>query len=69
MNSLKKTARGAGILYVILDVLLIFSGMYVDPKLYVPGDAAATVSSILEFEWLFRLGFVSNLAGQIVSLF
>jgi hypothetical protein len=43
--------------------------MYVDPKLYVPGDAAATVSSILEFEWLFRLGFVSNLAGQIVSLF
>lgn len=69
MNSLKKTARGAGILYVIMDACLIFSGMYVDPKLYVPGDAVATVSNILVSEWLFRLGFVSNLVGQILFLF
>jgi len=69
MNSLKKTARVAGILYIIMDVCLIFSGMYVDPKLYVPGDAVATVSNILASEWLFRLGFVSNLVGQILFLF
>jgi hypothetical protein len=43
--------------------------MYVDSKLYVPGDAAATVSKILASEWLFRLGFVINLVGQICFLF
>ena len=51
MNLLKKTARSAGILYVMMDVCLIFSGMYVDPKLYVPGDAVSTVSNILASEW------------------
>ena len=69
MNSLKKTARVAGILYIIMDVCLIFSGLYVDPKLYVPGDAVATISNILASEWLFRLGFVSSLVGQIIFLF
>ena len=69
MNSLKKTARGAGILYLIMDVFMIFSGMVVDPKIYVPGDAVATVSNILAFEWLFRLGFVSWIVGFIVFLF
>lgn len=69
MNSLKRTARVAGILYIIMDVCLIFSGMYVDPKLYVPGDTVATVGNILGSEWLFRLGFVSNLVGLMLQLF
>jgi hypothetical protein len=50
MNSLKKTARSAGILYIIMDVFMIFGGMYVDSKIYVHGDAVATVSNILAFE-------------------
>jgi hypothetical protein len=49
MNSLKKTARGAGILYIIMDVFMIFSGMVVDPKIYVSGDAVATASNILGY--------------------
>lgn len=69
MNPNMKTARVAGIVYVIMDVFMIFSGMYVDPKIYVPGDAAATVSNIQASEWLFRLGIVSNLVGQIIFLF
>lgn len=69
INSLKKTARVAGMLYIIMDICLIFSGMYVDPKLYVPGDTVATVGNILGFQWLFRLGFVSNLVGLILQLF
>src|SRR3972149_8657997 len=69
MNSLKKTARTAGILYIIMDVFMIFGGMYVDSKIYIPGDAVATVSNILAFEWLFRLGFVSFLVGLILQLF
>jgi len=69
MNSLKKIARGAGILYIIMDVPMIFSGMVVDPKIYVPGDAVATASNILASEWLFRLDVVSNLVGPILFLF
>ena len=69
MNSLQKTARSAGILYVMMAVCLIFSGMVVDQKLYVPGDAVATASNILASEWLFRLDVVSNLVGQILFLF
>jgi hypothetical protein len=69
MNSLKKIARGAGILYILMDVPMIFSGMIVDPKIYVPGDAVATASNILASEWLFRLDVVSNLVGPILFLF
>jgi hypothetical protein len=63
----QKTARVAGILYILMDGFI--GGMYVDSKIYVPGDAMATVSNILASEWLFRLGFVSNLVGLILQLF
>jgi hypothetical protein len=69
MNSLKKTARVAGILYFIMDIFMIFSGMIVDPKIYVPGDAVATAGNVLKFGWLFRLGFVSNIVGFTIYLF
>jgi hypothetical protein len=69
MNSLKKTARGAGILYGILVVFKIFSGLIVDLKIYVPGDAVTTTSNILAFERLFRLAVVSNLVSEILFLF
>lgn len=69
MNSLSRTARGAGILYVIMDVFMIFSGMIVDPQIYVPGDAVATASNILASEWLFRLDVVSNIVGFVIYLF
>ncbi len=69
MNSNKKTARIAGLWYLIMAVCSIFSMVYVDSKLYVTGDAIATVSKILASEWLFRLSFVSNLVGQICFLF
>jgi len=69
MNSNKKTARIAGMWYLLLAIFSGFSMMYVDSTLYVTGDAAATVSRIRESEWLFRLGFVSNLIGQTCFLF
>lgn len=68
-NLLNKKARSAGILYIIMAGFLIFSGMYVDPKLFVSGDAMSTVSNILSSAWLFRLGFVGNLVGYILNLF
>jgi hypothetical protein len=68
MNTLKNTARIAGILYIITDLFMIFSGMIVDPKIYVPGDAVSTSRNILEYAGLFRLGFVSNIIGHIIFL-
>jgi hypothetical protein len=66
--SQQKTARIAGLLYLLLAVCYLFSTMYVDAKLFVAGDAAATVSNIQASEWLYRLGIVSILVGNIAFL-
>ena len=69
MNTNKKTARIAGLWYLLVAIFGAFNGMFVDPKLYVSGDAAATVNSILASERLFRLGIMSNLICTICFLF
>jgi hypothetical protein len=43
--------------------------MFIESKLYVSGDAAATVNNILESERLFRLAILSNLITTICFLF
>lgn len=60
MNSIKKTARFAGLLYLIMAITGIF-GQYVRSTLIIYGDATATASNILTSEWLFRIGFMSDL--------
>ena len=60
MNSIQKTARVAGLLYLIIAVCAGFSFGYMRTTLIVPGDAAATVSNLLASEWLFRLGIVAD---------
>jgi len=60
INALKKTARLAGILILIMSPFAIFGMMYVPSNLMVPGDAAATASNIMASEGLFRLGMVSD---------
>jgi hypothetical protein len=61
MNSTKKTARLAGVLYLVNGVTGFFSIIYVPGKLIVSGNAAATANNILASERLFRLGIVSEL--------
>jgi hypothetical protein len=58
--SLKKTARIAGILILIMSPFAVFSMMYVPSSIIVPGDAWATASNIMASEVLFRLGIVSD---------
>ena len=60
MNSLNKTARIAGFMYLGNIITGIF-GQVVRSTLIVPGDAGATAKNIMASEWLFRLGFVSDL--------
>ncbi len=70
MNSTKKTARIAGLLYLVNGVTGFFSIIYVPGKLIVSGNAAATANNILASERFFRLGIVSELtcAAEFVFL-
>jgi len=59
-HSPQAVARFAGLLYLLIAICSGFSFGYVRTTLIVPGDAAATVSSILASEWLFRLGIAAD---------
>jgi hypothetical protein len=69
MNSTKKAARVAGLLYVVFSVFGFIGLLYVPSRLIVSTDAAATARNILASESLFRMGIVSNLIGQIGFIF
>jgi hypothetical protein len=68
MNSTKKTARLAGMLYLITILFGIFAEVFVRSSLIVPGDAATTASNILGSESLFRIGFMSDLIMMVFYL-
>src|SRR6266702_4537599 len=70
MNSTKKTARIAGLLYLVNGVTGFFSIIYVPGKLIVSGNTAATANNILASERLFRLDVVSELicAAEFIYL-
>jgi hypothetical protein len=55
-NSIQKTARFAGVLYLIITVAAIIAHIYVPSNIIVPGDAAATANNIMNNETLFRFG-------------
>ena len=69
MNSTKRTARVAGLLYLLMGITGFFSLMYVPGKLIVRGNAAATAANILASESLFRLGVASNLIAAAIFIF
>ena len=70
MNSTKKTARIAGLLYLVNGVTGFFGIIYVPSRLIVSGNAATTANNILASERLFRLGIASELicAAEFVFL-
>ncbi|MBI2429053.1 MAG: DUF4386 domain-containing protein [Ignavibacteriales bacterium] len=54
MNPTKKTARYAGLLYLLWIITGLYGLLYVPSKIFVKGDAAATSANILANEFLFR---------------
>ena len=68
MDSNKKIARTAGLLYLIVITTGIFSLAYVPSQITVQGNALATVNNIVRSELLFRLGIVSELIQYTVWL-
>ncbi|HLG13491.1 MAG TPA: DUF4386 domain-containing protein [Blastocatellia bacterium] len=64
-----KSARVAGVLYLLMAISAPIGLIYVPGKLMVPGDAAATVDRLRASESLLRFGIGSELFHQAVAIF
>src|SRR5262245_34829729 len=61
MESPRRNARIAGLLYLIVIVGGLFAELFVRGRLVVSGDAAATAHNIMAHESLYRSGFAVEL--------
>lgn len=61
MKSPKLLARIAGVFYLLVAIFGGFAEGFVDPKMYVAGDAAATAANILSNLGLVRMSVASHL--------
>src|SRR3954469_7157042 len=68
VRSVQSYPRAAGVLFLISFVAGSFGEFYVPSKLIVAGNAAATVSNILNHEMLFRLGFAGYLLEALCDV-
>lgn len=59
----KKLARFTGLLYLTIIVCAGFSQGAVRELLIVPGNAAATAQNILDYSFLFNMGFMADLVA------
>ncbi|HEX4953465.1 MAG TPA: DUF4386 domain-containing protein [Thermoanaerobaculia bacterium] len=65
MPPTKRTARIAGLLYLIVVLAGPFTLLYVPGKVFVSGDATATANNILAHETLFRAHIVVGLISEL----
>ena len=69
MDSIKKQARVAGILYFLACISAPFSLIYLPRALMVPGDAKATADHVRASGTLLRMGIASELIGTTILIF
>ena len=69
MTSLSKSARVAGLLYILSSLFGIIRLVYIPSRLFVSENATATADNILAHELLFRFGIVSYLLCSAVWIF
>ena len=69
MNSVRKQARFAGLLYLLASLPVPFYLIYVPGKVIVPGDATATANHVRASGTLLRFGIASELISSIVFIF
>lgn len=67
-TSLKKTARIAGLLYLIWIITAIYDLLYVQSHSIVMNDAVGTANKILANEFIFRTGIINGIISSIVWL-
>jgi hypothetical protein len=68
LSSNKKTARIAGILFLMMVVFGIVAEIFFRQKLFVPSDIATTANNILTNELLFRAGIISDMLMSLSYL-
>jgi hypothetical protein len=66
MRLIHNPGRVAGFWYLLLVMIGPLRLMYIPNKLFVTGNASATVNNIAAHEWLFRLGIAADLAGAVI---
>jgi hypothetical protein len=69
LDSTKKTARFAGLLYLIWIITGLFAMFYVPSQINMRGDAATTAQNILSNEFLFRTSIVNDLVSGTIWVF
>lgn len=69
MSSTHNPGRVAGFWYLLLILIGPLRLIYIPSKLFVHGDATATVNNIAAHEWLFRFGMVSELVSALILIF
>src|SRR6266567_403247 len=69
VTSPKRLAKIAGVLYLLVGIFGGFAEGFVEPKMYVAGDAAATAGNVLANAGLVRLGVVADLLDQTFFVF
>src|SRR6478752_6590212 len=65
MSSPKQLARIAGVFYLLVGIFGGFAEGFVDPKLHVAGNAAATAANVAANAELVRLGVVAHLVDGV----
>jgi len=69
VSSLSATARVAGLLYLGVTLVGVFSLLYIPGLIYAPGDAAATTHNIASHEALFRAYIFVEIWGATLEIF
>ena len=69
MDSTKKTARLAGLLYLVSSLPAPFALIYVPTRLFVEGNPAATAEKLRTMEGLLRAGIAASLVSGILFIF
>lgn len=69
MDSIQKTARVAGLLYLLVVVTGVLSLIVLPHRLFVPGDPDATAAKILASQPLYHLFMLNGLVSVLLFLF
>lgn len=68
MSPTRNSGRVAGFWYLLLILIGPLRLIYIPSKLFVEGNAAATVNNIAAHEWLFRFGIVADLVCGVILI-
>lgn len=69
LYSLKKDARIAGLMYLLVIITGVYGIMFVSSQINVKGEAAAVANNILSHEFLYRTGVINDFISNIFFVF